>query len=83
MPVVRHHAVREKRDAVSFDGRTEHVLERGVVVSTFKKSRTFCSSVDDVKEQTGGGNARPSRHDGESHAMPVPRTACFVSVLIK
>jgi len=83
MPVVWHHTVREKRDAVSVDRRTEHTLERGVIFSGFKESRTFRSSVDDVKEQTGGRNARPSRHDRESHATRVPFAACFVSVLIK
>ena len=63
MPVVWHHTVREKRDLVSVDCRTEDILKRDVVFSSFKESRTFRSSVYDVKEQTGGGSARPSRHD--------------------
>ena len=46
MPVVWHHTVREKRDAVS------------VIFSGFKECRTFRRSVDDVKKQTGGRNAR-------------------------
>jgi hypothetical protein len=83
MPVVWHHTVREKRDAVSVDRRTEHTLERGVIFSGFKESRTFRSSVDDVKEQTGGRDARPSGHDRESNAMLVPLAAGFVTVLIK
>lgn len=83
MPVVWHHTVRKKRNAVPVDSRNENVLERGVVSCSFKESRTFRSSVDDVKEQTRSRSARASGHDRESNAMRVPSVENCVSVLIK
>jgi hypothetical protein len=83
MPVVWHHAVREKCDVASSDRLGKDAFKRLVVCSALEKSRTFCGSVDHMEIQTGRGHARASGHGDAYQRKRSAGRATVGSVLIK
>ena len=85
MPMVRHHAVREKCDVSSLCSGAQDLLECGVVRVGSEKSGAFCRSIDDMKDEARRENASTSRHDSfiDATRMPSSLSTASASVLEK
>jgi len=85
MPMVRHHAVREKCHLVAFDSGGQQVLERNVVRGCLEKLGAFRCPVHDMKDHTGRKYSSASCHEDLIDATVVPHVGFsrIASVLIK
>jgi hypothetical protein len=82
--MVRHEAVRKKRDAKPFQRRDEQPLEGAVVGVAFEKQAFSRSAVENVKHQTGSYSANASWHDGvERNHHAGTASSCAATVLNK
>ncbi len=82
MPMVRHDAVRKKRNVAPVHRFLEQSDEGGVVTRIFEKNRTFGCSVEYMEDQARGSFSYSSRHGAVHEATSMP-WACDASVLEK
>ena len=72
MPMVRHDAVREKRNTTTIEGSGKDAFKRLVVRCIVEKTRPFRRSVQNMENQAGRRMSLTSRHDRGFIAMPMP-----------
>jgi len=65
MPVIRHDAVGEEADGNGCKGVSHDAFEGGEVLVFLEDFAAADAAVEDMKDHSGGGDARGAGHDGE------------------
>jgi hypothetical protein len=65
--MVRHDAVRKKRNLASLESCAQNSFESFVVLVALKESRPFCGSIPHVKYKASCGQSSTSRHGEKRH----------------
>jgi hypothetical protein len=81
--MVRHHTVRIKFNGGPENGLSQYALERFVVLVNVEKLGTFCSPVEDVKDESRRRRSSPPWHRTRAEARAMPSEHRDYSVLNK